>query len=184
MNKKSTRISRVQATSFRPDAACTKMNKTCLWKKGNVSKGYNSEWRLQLHHEIHECCEQSRHGLKKQARKHRSSPKLNSSKVAADISVKQPNKLLAGCWINAKVMFAAMQMVKTSTITQLATKVLTQPATSSSEMMWTRTSMAWTWPFLPVDLNISPQGLGSKDWAVSLHTVNKIYHFQTIQHLW
>ena len=38
-------------------------------------------------------------GLKKKARKHRSDSKLNGREVPADISVKQPNKVLAGCRI-------------------------------------------------------------------------------------
>ena len=32
--------------------------------------------------------------------------------------------------------------------------------------------------------NIGPHGLGSNNRAASWHTVNKIYHFQTIRHLW
>ena len=38
-------------------------------------------------------------GLKKKARKHRSDSKLNGREVPADISVKQPNKVLPGCRI-------------------------------------------------------------------------------------
>ena len=49
-------------------------------------------------------------GLKKQARKHRSDSKPSASEMAAYVSAKQPNKGLAGYWIKAKVMLAAMKM--------------------------------------------------------------------------
>ena len=63
------------------------------------------ERRLQLHCEAQKHCEQSRRRLKKQTRKHRSDSRLNGSEMPADVSVKQPNKRLAGCCqIKAKVM--------------------------------------------------------------------------------
>ena len=49
-------------------------------------------------------------GLKKTTRKYRSDSKLNGSEMPADVSVKQPNKVLPCCWIKAKVMIAAMRM--------------------------------------------------------------------------
>ena len=40
------------------------------------------------------------------ARKHRSDSKLKGSEIIADVSVEQPSKWLAGCWIKAKIMLA------------------------------------------------------------------------------
>ena len=67
-------------------------------------------------------------GLKKKARKHRSNSKLNGSDVQADVSVKQPNKVLAGCWIKSKVMLATMKMKQQ------------QQRDKASEIMWAMTS--------------------------------------------
>ena len=72
-------------------------------------------------------------------RKHRSDSKLNGSEMPADVSVKQPNKGLAGSWMKTKLVHDA------TTATQPATKVLTQPSTSYSEALWAKTSRAWTW---------------------------------------
>ena len=81
-------------------------------KTGNASEGCNSERRLQLCREARKPRERSRRGLKKQARKHRSDSKLNGSEGPADVTLKKPNKRLAGCWITAKVMLAAMKMIQ------------------------------------------------------------------------
>ena len=68
------------------------------------------ERRLQLRRAVkHENVVSKVVVLNKQVRKHRSS-KLNSSEMPADVSVKQPHTRLAGCWIKAKLMFAAMKM--------------------------------------------------------------------------
>ena len=53
-------------------------------------------------------------GPKKEARKHRSDSKPSDSETPADFSVKQTSKRLAGCCIKAKVMLAAMKMIKTT----------------------------------------------------------------------
>ena len=119
-----TRISRVQATTPSSEAAWTKTNKTCLWeKKATPAKG--ATLRESYDSTVKRVSgEQSRRGLKKQTRKQRSDSKLNGSEVPAEVSVKQPNKRLAGCWIKAKVMLGAMKIIKTTTTTQTATKVL------------------------------------------------------------
>ena len=57
-------------------------------------------------------------GQMKQAKKHRSDPKLNGSEMQADISVKQPKEGLAGCWIKAKKMLSIIKLSETSTTTQ------------------------------------------------------------------
>ena len=124
INEKNTRISRVQATTPSSEAAWTKTNKTCLWeKKATPAKG--ATLRESYDSTVKRVSgEQSRRGLKKQTRKQRSDSKLNGSEVPAEVSVKQPNKRLAGCWIKAKVMLGAMKIIKTTTTTQTATKVL------------------------------------------------------------
>ena len=50
--------------------------------------------------------------LKKQARKHRSDPKLNDSEMPADISVKEPKKGPAGCCIKEQVLMLAIIKIK------------------------------------------------------------------------
>ena len=91
-------------------------------QKSNTNEGCNSERRLKLRREARKRRAQSSRGLKKQDRKHRRHSKLNGSEVPADVSVKQPNKQLVGCWIKAKVMLAAMKMIKITTTTQPAKK--------------------------------------------------------------
>ena len=96
--------------------------------------------RLQLCQEAQKCREQSRCGLKKQARNHRSDSKLNGRWAPADVSIKQPNKRLAGCWIKAKVMLAVMKQQQRHNQRQSTSNI-----TSSSETMLARTSKVWKW---------------------------------------
>ena len=69
--------------------------------------------------------------------------KLNDSEIPADVSVKQPNKELAGCWMKSDGNAHRHENEKTTT-TQPATKVLKQPYHSFSETKSARTSKAWT----------------------------------------
>ena len=72
-------------------------------QKSNTSEGSNSAAK-------HENVVSKVPGLKKQARKRRSDSQLNGREMPVDVSAKYPNKGLAGCWIKAKVMVAAMKM--------------------------------------------------------------------------
>ena len=90
-----------------------------LWNKlkSNANEGSNCTLK-------HENVVSTVAGLKKEARKHRSDSTQNDSEMPADFSVKQPSKRLAGCWIKAKVMLAAMKMIKTTTTTLPETRAL------------------------------------------------------------
>ena len=127
-----TRISRVQATAPFSEAAWTKMNMTCLWAKASTQFSWSAKrsWAMSSASRI-------------KARKHRSDSKLKGSEIIADVSVEQPSKWLAGCWIKAKIMLATTKY-ETTTATRPATKGLAQPAISYSET-WAKTSKAWTW---------------------------------------
>ena len=90
-----TRISRVQATAPFSEAAWTKMNMTCLWAKASTP----FSWSAKRSWAMYSAC-------RIKARKQRSDSKLKGSEIIADVSVEQPSKWLAGCWIKAKIMLA------------------------------------------------------------------------------
>ena len=86
-------ISQVQVTTPSSEAAWTKTNKPCLWKK--LKKLGREAWKHR---------EQSRRRLKKQTRKHRRGSKLNGSEgCASRRQCQTAEQKLAGCWIKAKV---------------------------------------------------------------------------------
>ena len=104
-------------------------------------------------------------GWRKKARKHRSDSKLNSSEMLADVSVKEPNKRLAGCWIKAKAMFAAMKMKQEQQRNETSDKsTYTTSNFVFRETMWAKTSKAWTWDHCSQTLNMRVQLLEEYFW--------------------
>ena len=133
-----TRISRVQASTPSSEAIWTKPSKVACETKEEHQR------RLQLHREARKGREQNRRAEERsqEAQKRLKAQRQGgASRYQCQTAEQSARRLPDNSKLNAH-----HHKNETTTATQLATKVLTQPASSYSETMWAKTSKTWTWP--------------------------------------